>query len=79
MGGSSPTSPHRTIGVALGPTTRSPFCARSRSAPGQRSSARAEAALRESEEKYRTLFSSIDEGFCVIEFLGGGDGRVADY
>ncbi|MBE9181756.1 PAS domain S-box protein [Oculatella sp. LEGE 06141] len=29
----------------------------------------AEAALRQSEERYRTLFESIDEGFCVIEVL----------
>ena len=28
-----------------------------------------EASLRRSEERYRTLFSSIDEGFCVIEML----------
>ena len=31
--------------------------------------ARAEAALRESEEKYSTLFNSIDEGVCIIEVL----------
>jgi PAS domain-containing protein len=28
---------------------------------------RAEAALRESEEKYRSLFESIDQGFCLFE------------
>ena len=29
----------------------------------------AEAALRESEEKYRELFNSIDQGFCTVEVL----------
>lgn len=33
--------------------------------------ARAEEALRRSEEKYRTLFNSIDEGFCIIERVAG--------
>ena len=28
-----------------------------------------------SEARYRTLFETIDEGFCVIEFLDGPDGR----
>ena len=28
---------------------------------------RAEAAVRNSEQRYRTLFESIDEGFCIIE------------
>ncbi|HEX2717843.1 MAG TPA: ATP-binding protein, partial [Gemmatimonadaceae bacterium] len=40
---------------------------------------RAEAALRESEAKYRTLFESMDEGFCVIEVLFDDTGRAADY
>ncbi|MFX8778216.1 hypothetical protein ABTM50_20340, partial [Acinetobacter baumannii] len=32
---------------------------------------KAESALAESEERYRTLFNSIDEGFCIIEFFDG--------
>jgi two-component system CheB/CheR fusion protein len=31
----------------------------------------AEEALRDSEERYRTLFASIDEGFCIIEKVEG--------
>jgi PAS domain S-box-containing protein len=33
--------------------------------------ARAEAALRENEAKYRSLFESMDEGFCIIERVAG--------
>ena len=40
--------------------------------------ARAEQALRESEAKYRSLFTSIDEGFCIIEMLFDGE-RPIDY
>ncbi len=40
---------------------------------------RADAALRASEEKYRFLFNSIDEGFAVIKMLWNADGTPADY
>jgi PAS domain S-box-containing protein len=40
---------------------------------------RVEAALRESEERYRGLFESIDEGFCIIEMLFDENGRAHDY
>ncbi|CCD92842.1 putative sensor histidine kinase with two PAS and a response regulator receiver domains [Bradyrhizobium sp. ORS 375] len=39
----------------------------------------AETALAESEERYRTLFNSIDEGFCIIEFFDGPHGPLSDY
>jgi two-component system CheB/CheR fusion protein len=38
-----------------------------------------EAALRESEEKYRALFESIDEGFCIIEEVEGGTDGLLDF
>lgn len=41
--------------------------------------ARADAALRKSEEKYRKLFHSIDEGFCIMEVLFDGQGKAVDY
>lgn len=41
--------------------------------------ARAEERLRVSEEKYRLLFNSIDEGFCIIEVLFDKAGEPADY
>jgi len=40
---------------------------------------RAEEALRASEERYHTLFDSIDEGFCVIEMLFDSDDTPHDY
>ncbi|USI74569.1 response regulator [Sphingomonas morindae] len=36
-------------------------------------------ALRESEARFRTLFDTMDEGFCVIEFLDGPHGPMSDY
>jgi PAS domain S-box-containing protein len=39
----------------------------------------ANAQLRESEEKYRALFDSIDEGFCVIEVLFDDAGNAVDF
>jgi PAS domain S-box-containing protein len=35
--------------------------------------------IAESEEKYRTLFESIDEGFCIVEVLFDGDEKPVDY
>lgn len=39
----------------------------------------AEAELQESDERYRTLFETMDEGFCVIEMIHDPDGKVVDY
>ena len=37
------------------------------------------AELLDSEARYRTLFDTIDEGFCVIEFIDGPHGPLSDY
>lgn len=39
----------------------------------------AEAALRASETRYRTLLGSIDQGFCVIEVIFDDTGTATDY
>jgi PAS domain S-box-containing protein len=36
-------------------------------------------ALRASEERYRTLFQSIDDGFCLIQIILDAHGQPADY
>jgi PAS domain S-box-containing protein len=41
--------------------------------------ARAAAELRASEERYRTLFESMDQGFCIIDMLFDDAGNPADY
>jgi PAS domain S-box-containing protein len=35
--------------------------------------------LSESENRYRTLFESIDQGFCIIEMIFDAAGRARDY
>lgn len=40
---------------------------------------RGEDSLRESEERYRNLFNSIDAGFCVVEVKFSPDGKPLDY
>ena len=39
----------------------------------------AEAAVRESEKRYRSLFESIDEGFCVVEVIFDSAQQPVDY
>ena len=36
-------------------------------------------ALQASEAKYRSLFDSMDEGFCIVQLLFDGEGRAYDY
>lgn len=38
-----------------------------------------EAALRESEAKYRSLFESIDESLCIFEMIYDATGKAVDY
>lgn len=35
--------------------------------------------LEESEEKYRSLFETMDQGFCILEMLFDGDNNPVDY
>jgi signal transduction histidine kinase/DNA-binding response OmpR family regulator len=38
-----------------------------------------EAALRQSNDRYQTLFASVDEGFCIIKVLFDADNAPIDY
>ena len=40
---------------------------------------KAEDALALSQQRYRFLFESMDEGFCIIEFFDGPHGPLSDY
>jgi hypothetical protein len=40
---------------------------------------RTEKRLRESEQRFRLLFESMDEGYCVVEPVLDGDGHAVDY
>jgi PAS domain S-box-containing protein len=40
---------------------------------------RTEERLRESEQRFRSLFESMDEGYCLVEPLLDADGRAVDY
>ncbi len=39
----------------------------------------AEGALRASEERYRTLFESIDDGYCLMRMIVDANGETIDY
>ncbi len=36
-------------------------------------------ALTLSEQRYRTLFENLDEGFCIVQFIDGPNGPLSDY
>ncbi|MDQ8028560.1 MAG: PAS domain S-box protein [Brevundimonas sp.] len=52
------------------------FAERTRAAIARR---QAEAEAQDSEARYRTLFDTMDEGFCIIEFFDGPHGELSDY
>ncbi|KAB0676202.1 PAS domain S-box protein [Aureimonas leprariae] len=67
---------HRWIEIDFAPTPQGGLSVAFRDIEERR---RAEDALRESEEKYRTVFESIDEGFLIHEMIRDKSGQVVDY
>jgi len=61
---------------ALNPDVRTGSVGTGKDITGQE---RAEAALRESEERYGQLFNQLIEGFCIIEVLFDADQAPIDY
>lgn len=49
-----------------------------RHSPGQLQQ-HTEQALAEAQQRYRFLFDTMDEGFCIIEFFDGPHGPLSDY
>jgi PAS domain-containing protein len=47
--------------------------------PSRQAMEKAYQELKASEERYRSLFDSIDEGFCVVELIFDSDGKPADF
>lgn len=41
--------------------------------------AKAEEALRRSEDKFRVLFNSMDEGYCIIQMVYDSEGKACDW
>ncbi len=52
---------------------------RERALPAGDASARSPGEIAEAENRFRTLFDAIDDGFCIIEFFDGPHGPLSDY
>lgn len=66
-------------GAAFGPS-RSAHSLRQKDAVASRQTTKKlHAQVRESEERYRALFESINEGFCIIEKIEGKMGEPLDF
>ncbi|MFO7655031.1 MAG: response regulator [Candidatus Krumholzibacteriia bacterium] len=66
-------------GVLLVATATIEPAAHDATGPAGRDREHTEAELRRSDQRYRTVFEAIDEGFCVLEVLFDESGRGIDY